>query len=115
MIVLDERRPEQLMGNWEQVLDNLIAAIDRLSGAIDKLSSACNELGDGEPKRYTSKVDAETVLVTELGMADQLGIRQRRLAEHRRSGKLPGCWVKNGRRVLYDVEQTLAAWRKGLS
>ncbi len=93
--------------------DRLIDAINRLAAACEKLATGHDELGEVLPGRYT-RVQHDD-LASEQEMATQLNLNPRTLAKHRRSGKLSGCWVKNGRRVVYCVEQTLAAWREGLS
>jgi len=94
--------------------DRLIDAINRLAAAVEQLDCSHDQLGEVLPGRYT-RVQDEFDLVSEGEMAARLGLNPRALAKHRRSGKLPGCWVKNGRRVLYHVEQTHAAWKRGLS
>ena len=48
-------------------------------------------------------------------MAQMLNIPQRTLANLRRQGRLPKCWLKNGRRVLWRVAETLETWKKGIA
>ena len=101
---------DQARDQFERLTDS----VNRLAAAVEQLDCGHDQLGEVLPGRYT-RVQDEFDLASEQEMAARLGLNPRTLAKHRRSGKLPGCWVKNGRRVLYDVEQTLAAWRKGLS
>jgi len=89
----------------------------RLASAIDRLAAAIEEqnrsLGSEATTRYTrSPENAE--LVDEKTMAKILTIPRRTLAYHREQGRMPGCWVKNGRRILWHVLATREAWRKGI-
>jgi len=48
-------------------------------------------------------------------MAAQLGIPAKTLADYRREGRLPKCWIRNGKRVLWRVKETVTAWGNGIS
>jgi len=54
-------------------------------------------------------------LVDEMTMAAQLGIPAKTLADYRREGRLPKCWIRNGKRVLWRVKETVTAWENGIS
>ena len=95
--------------------------IERLAIAIEKLAAAIEsrhgdtELGGGKEPRYTRIASATPDLASERAMAELLRISERTLAEHRRRGRLPNCWVRNGRRISYRVAVTLAAWDRGIA
>lgn len=94
--------------------DHLIAAINRLTSAIEQLNLCQGRLGETGSTRYTRVRTEQSHMISEDEMAAVLDIRPRTLGDHRRMGKLPGCWIKNGKRVLYDRDQTLAVWKRGL-
>ena len=85
----------------------LTAAIDRLTDVIEQHGSP---LGDDSDPRYTS-----SHLVDEATMADRLDISRRTLAHHRLHNRLPACWIKNGRRIMWHVEATIDAWQRGIT
>ena len=95
-------------------LSKTIDAIDRLTGAIEKLHGLIEGLGRVEDSRYTTARNVSNDMVDERTMASLIGITQRTLGEHRRRGRLPGCWVKNRRRICWMPEQTLKAWERGI-
>lgn len=101
-------------GHDSRILDvftRIADALDRLSEGIEQQN---NRLGDDEGTRYTSPPEPSR-LVDEKTMAEILTIPRRTLAYHRDQGRLPGCWVKNGRRILWHVEATREAWKKGIA
>ncbi len=102
------------MQNDAAQIERLINAIQRLASAVEKLGAGHDQLGEALPRRYT-RVQDEFDLVSENDMAAQLDLNPRTLAEYRRKGKLPGCWIRNGKRILYYIEETRAAWKRGLS
>ena len=95
-------------------LSKTIDAIDRLAGAVERLSNVIEGLGPFEDSRYTTARNVSNDMVDERTMAILIGITQRTLGEHRRRGRLPGCWVKNRRRICWMPEQTLKAWERGI-
>lgn len=95
-------------------LSEVIDAIDRLVSATEKLGNAIAGLGGETDSRYTPHGMTEEV-VNEKQMSEILGITRRSLADYRRKGKLPNCWVKNGRKIRWHLNRTIDAWRKGIS
>ena len=96
-------------------IDRLTAAINRLAAAIEQgTSPRLDALGGSQGTRYTCVGTELSPMMTEQHMAAVLGIKPRTLGDYRRRGKLPGCWVKNGKRVCYYRDETCAAWKKGL-
>ncbi len=98
---------------------SIVAGIHRLADSIDRLTTAVEarnnaRLGDPADPRYTRSPDASG-LTDERTMAGILGISHRTLARYRRDGRLPGCWVRNGRPVFWHADETVAAWRKGVA
>ena len=91
-----------------QQIDNLTSAVLRLAAAVETMQI---RLGVPAESRYTPPPPE---LVGEAEMATMLGIPRRTLTDHRKLGRLPGCWVKNGRRILWLVETTKDAWREGI-
>ncbi len=96
-------------------LPQAIDAIDRLTGAVERLGKAVEGLGPGQVLRYTTAKDVTSDTVDENTMASVLGIAKRTLGEHRRRGRLPGCWVKNRGRICWMSEQTVQAWKRGIA
>ena len=92
----------------------VIDAIDRLTGAVERLGDVIEGLGPVGNSRYTSLKDARD-LADEPTMAEMLRIKRRTLAKYRRQGKLPACWIKNGRQVRWHVYDTLEAWKRGVA
>jgi len=101
---------DQARDQFERLTDS----VNRLAAAVEKLGCGHDQLGEVLPGRYT-RVQDEFDLASEQEMAARLGLNPRTLAKHRRSGKLPGCWVKNGKRILYYIEETRVTWKRGLS
>ena len=91
--------------------------MERLTHAVSRLAAAVEEqnqrLGSGATTRYTRPPD-DAKLVDEKTMAEILTIPRRTLAYHRDQGRLPRCWVKNGRRILWHVAATREAWKMGI-
>ena len=90
----------------------LTAAIYRLAQVVEK--SGLPGLGGLREPLYKPVPTMETDMVSEQAMATTLGIPVRTLGRYRRQGKLPNCWIKNGKRVRWRVPQTTEAWRKGI-
>ena len=90
-----------------QQIENLASAVLRLAAAVETMQKG---LGVPAEPRYTPPPE----LVGEAEMATMLGIPRRTLTDHRKLGRLPGCWVKNGRRILWLAETTKNAWREGI-
>lgn len=95
------------LGHSQQI-ENLTSAVLRLAAAVE---SMCEGLGVQPEPRYTLSVPE---FVGEEEMARMLGIPRRTLADHRKQGRLPGCWVKNGRRIFWLPKATEDAWRQGV-
>jgi hypothetical protein len=97
----------------EQV-ERLITAIERLAGALE---GATTGNGQALPDRSTAAQETgETVgLMNEAKMAKHLNIPKRSLGQYRRQGRLPGCWLKNGKRVYWRPAETVEAWRRGIA
>jgi len=93
----------------------LARQIERLADAIDDLRTAMKQgaVPVRGNTRYTCANSTHQLLIGEKEMADRLNIPHRTLATYRRQGKFPGCWIKNGNRVFWRVEDTLAAWSGG--
>ena len=92
-------------------IKDLATAINRLAAAIER-SCSDEELAGERHTRYTCG-DGPS-LITEPEMAQSLRMKSRTLANHRRQGRFPGCWIRNGRRILWLVEPTVASWQKGI-
>lgn len=101
---MPEVRP---LGSPQQI-EQLTAAILRLAAAVENVQQP---LGVPSEPRYTPPPPE---LVGEAEMATMLGIPRRTLTDHRKLGRLPGCWVKNGRRILWLADTTKDAWRRGV-
>lgn len=89
----------------------LAAAINRLAAAVEEHNRS---LGSAATTRYTRPPNGPD-LVDERTMAGILSISYRTLGKHRRDGRLPGCWVRNGGRIFWIVDDTVAAWRGGVA
>ena len=92
-------------------IEELIAAIDRLAGAIEQQNQ---RLGDGDSSRYTRSSN-DSDLLDERTMAGFLNISYRTLGRHRRAGRLPGCSLRNGGRILWRKDETTAVWQRGIA
>lgn len=92
------------------ILHSIVQALNRIATAVESQ----NSLGDPVGTRYTRRPNDCPDLINEVAMAQLLDISPRTLAQHRRRGKFPNCWIRNGRRVLWKVEQALEAWKRGL-
>jgi hypothetical protein len=104
----EDQMPEVRSLGIAQQIQDLTIAVLRLAAAVEQL---CSRLGVPSESRYTPPVPE---LIGEQEMASMLGVPRRTLAEHRKSGRLPGCWVKNGRRIFWLPEATKNAWREGV-
>jgi len=93
-------------------LDRLAIAIHRLATVLE--SAAAAGLGVEHKPRYKAGPQSDSGLVDEAVMAARLGIKTRTLAKYRRQGKLPGCWIRNGRQIRWRTTETLQAWERGL-
>lgn len=98
-----------------QHLTDLVAAVSRLANAIERADSRHASLGPDHDSRYTSVSDVTNDTVDERTMASLIGVTKRMLGEHRRRGRLPGCWVRNGRLICWMPEQTKRAWKRGIA
>lgn len=90
-------------------------AIGELHAAILQLSDILTGLGQIPQSRYSTSVAETNGMLDEDSMAKRLGITRRVLARHRKTGKLPGCWIKNGRQTRWHIHETLEAWKRGLA
>lgn len=95
--------------------DDLIQSIDALHAAILQLNDILKGLGRDPESRYSTFAQATDDMLDEQSMAERLGITRRLLAQHRKKGRLPGCWVKNGRQFRWHVHETLEAWKRGIA
>ena len=94
-------------------LSDLTAALHRLADVLQQ--GVLGAHGESFAKLHPDSLpEADMTLVDESSMAEQLDIPARTLAHYRRRGRFPGCWLRNGRRILWRVEPTLAAWEKGI-
>ena len=66
----------------------------------------------GDSRYRLQSTDDE--VVDEATMAQLLDIPPRTLARYRREGRIPGCWLKNARRIRWRVAPTLDAWQRGI-
>ena len=110
-------RPLRLMSHMLGAgeIQDLTQAIDRLAVAIEHHARASAQaLGPAAEPRYTRRPDTDSDLVDEKTMAKILTIPRRTLAYHREQGRLTGCWVKNGRRILWHVDATQETWKRGI-
>ena len=90
----------------------LVLALNRIAASLDRVAEAVAPALD---RRYKSNSDSNRNLISESAMAALMHIKPRTLATYRRKGKLPECWVRNGRRALWHADQTLAAWTRGIT
>lgn len=95
--------------------DSLIPSIDALHAAILELTEILKGLGRDLEPRYSTSAAETNDMMDEREMADQLGITRRVLGKYRKSGKLPGCWIKNGRQTRWHVHETMEAWKRGIA
>ncbi len=97
------------------------SSIKELAGGISRLAVAIERSNKQAELALSPEIsDAGTCrtgpqLASERDMAGLLNIKPRTLANYRRTGRLPGCWVRNGRRILWRVDATVAAWKKGIA
>lgn len=105
---------EQIEG-LTQAINRLTAALkpfERLADALAAEKERIEVHNGTEPRYEPPGVDG---LVDEATMAKKLDIPKRTLAQYRRDGRFPNCWVKNGRSVRWRVAETLEAWKRGIS
>lgn len=108
-------------------LDRLIASIQRQAAATERHAQAIEQLvrvlsaeskksglGDPAGTLYT-RPPSGSELVDEKMMAAALDISDRTLGRHRRAGRLPGCWIRNGGRIFWRVAETQEAWERGIA
>lgn len=93
-------------------LADLTAAICRLVDLLD--ATGCHRLGGDQKPLYNTAPPQEAEIVDEVEMAKLIGIPSKTLSNYRRKGKFPGCWHRNGKRILWRVEPTVAAWGRGI-
>lgn len=107
-VVLDRQ------GKQEEPIYLLVETHQRIATALEGICLALTKgLGEGHHLGYPDH-DCLSELVDEKTMAEMLTIPRRTLAYHRDQGRLPGCWVKNGRRILWHVGATKEAWKMGI-
>ena len=99
-------------GSVPSRVEQLVLALNRLAVSLDR---AVEGVAPAIDRRYKGVSEANRDLVSEKEMAALLDIKPRTLAGYRRKGKFPGCWVKNGKRVQWRVDDTLAAWSRGIA
>jgi len=95
-------------------IDQMILAINNLASAIERSALGSKNIAHEATSRYNGDTEATSGIVTEADMAQVLRMKPRTLGHHRRQGRFPGCWIRNGRRILWLVEATVAAWQKGI-
>ena len=95
--------------------DDLIPSIDALHAAILELTEILKGLGRDLEPRYSTSAAETSGMLDEESMANRLGITRRVLARHRKNGKLPGCWIMNGRQTRWHVHETMEAWKRGIA
>jgi len=89
-----------------------VLTLNRLALSLDRVADAVAP----EPnRRYKAPRETNNAVISESEMAALMHIKPRTLGTYRRKGKLPGCWVRNGRKASWYVEQTLAAWARGIA
>ena len=94
---------------------DLAESINALHAAIFELTEILQGLGQIPESRYSTFVQATDDMLDENSMAERLGITPRVLAQRRKTGRLPGCWVRNGRQTRWHVHETMEAWKRGLA
>ena len=92
-------------------LIRLAASLDRLTTVLESRQGG---LGESMKPLYTRPPEPPG-LVDEKTMAAVLNISNRTLGQHRRDGRLPGCWVRNGGRISWRVAETREAWERGIA
>jgi len=90
-------------------------SMEALHAAILQLTEILTGLGRDLKSRYSTPVAKTNEVQDEESMARRLGLTRRVLARHRKDGKLPGCWVKNGRQIRWHVHDTMEAWKRGIA
>lgn len=94
---------------------DLAQSISELHSAILQLSDILKGLGRDLDSSYSTSVAKTNDVLDEESMAKRLGITRRVLARHRKNGKLPGCWIMNGRQTRWHVHETMEAWKRGIA
>lgn len=94
---------------------DLAQSIDALHAAILQLTEIFKGLGRDLKSRYSTSVAKTNDVLDEESMAKRLGITRRVLARHRKNGRLPGCWIMNGRQTRWHVHETMEAWTRGIA
>jgi hypothetical protein len=111
--------PSLLEPNQAVVLERLAIAIDRLAVGVERLASVRGSsmagLAPAPPCGYTRVVEPLSGVADEATMAETLAIPARTLGDYRRANKFPECWVRNGRRVQWNVARTVETWKRGIA
>lgn len=94
------------------VIRDLVTAIEKATRVLEQIDLA--KLGGGHKPLYKAAPLQEAGILDEAQMASMLSIPKKTLGNYRRQGKLPGCWLRNGKHTLWRVEPTLTAWKQGL-
>ena len=94
-------------------IDSLTSAINRLADAMERHCES--GLGGVDGSLYKAAPQNEAELVDEATMAEKLNIPVRTLGNHRRAGKFPNCWIRNGKHIRWHVSQALELWQRGIS
>lgn len=94
-------------------LGTLVSALNRLADVLE--GQFAGGLGGEQKPLYKAAPRSDGNLVEEPAMANQLGIPVRTLSKYRRQGRLPGCWIRNGKRILWRARETVALWERGIS
>lgn len=98
--------------------NHILAVLTRIADTLDRLVEGIEQqnkrLGVSEGTRYTRPPEPSG-LEDEKTMAGLLHISDRTLGRHRRNGRLPGCSIRNGGRILWKVAETREAWERGIA
>ena len=92
----------------------LTEAVVRQTTVLESLVPPILELAHSPDPSYQGHMTDDRLL-DEDDMAKVLEIPKRTLAEYRRDGRFPGCWVRNQRRIWWYPDQARAAWAKGIA
>ena len=101
-------------GHDSRILIALMRIADALDRLVEGIEHPNKRLGEGDGTRYTRPPESSGLL-DEKTMAAALNISKRTLGRHRRDGRLPGCWLRNGGRILWRVAETHEAWERGIA
>lgn len=98
-------RISEALSRFTKATERCFVAVERCSGLLARFLES----------RYTSVTESNQQLVGESEMASILSISRRTLAHHRKSGRFPNCWLKNGKRVFWRETETVEAWNRGIA